>query len=149
MEAHDFDELRNVFGDLDFIQAKCSAGLGYDMMAECTQGYHYALEKRAKEDTTQDLNDILQYLRSEVHILAKTPILTFQQAANYPQTSCIGRASVRKQEEWEQLDKEEVLPQPDGWVEWTNKPNVPEPFLFELDGHSKGVLTTCFSRDDK
>lgn len=150
MEAGDFDELRNIFGELDFIQAKCMAGLGYDMMAECTLSYHYALEKTAKEDTRQDLNEILQYLRSEVHILAKNPILTFQQAVNYPQTSCIGQAAVRKQLAWEQHgDEEEILPQPDGWVEWSNKPNVPEPFLFELEGHSKDVLTTCFSRDDK
>jgi len=147
MEASDFDELRNCLGNLDFIQAKCMAGLGYDMMAESTLGYHYALEKVTQEKTRKDLGDILQFLRSEVHILVKIPILTFQQAANYPQSSWIGRAAARTQREWKSVNK--VLPQPQGWVEWTNKPDVPEAFLFELDGHSKGVLSTCFSRDDK
>lgn len=150
MEAGDFEELRNVFGELNFIQTKCMAGLGYDMMAECTLGYHYAIEKTAKDDVTEDLSEILHYLRSEVHILSKDPILTFQQAVNYPEESCIGQAAVRKQLEWEKQsgEEEEILPQPDGWVEWTNKPKVPEPFLFELAGHSKDVLTTCFSRDN-
>ncbi|KXJ19576.1 NACHT domain- and WD repeat-containing protein 1 [Exaiptasia diaphana] len=148
MEASDFDELRNCLGDLDFIQAKCMAGLGYDMMSECSLGYQYALENNANEKTTQDLSDILQFLRSEVHILAKLPLLTFQQAVNSPQSSWICGAAVRKQSEWNK-GSQNVLPQPEGWVEWTNKPNVTEAFLFELGGHSKGVLSTCFSRDDE
>ena len=148
MEANDFEGFRSCLGDFDFVQAKCMAGLGYDMMAECTLGYHYALETNTTEKTRKDLGDILQFLRSEVHILAKNPILTLQQAANYPQSSWVGRAADGALRDWEQ-SVSKVLPQPQGWVKWINKPNVPEAFLFELDGHSKGVLSTCFSRDDR
>ena len=150
MEARDFEQFRRWLGDLEFIQAKCMAGLGYDTMAECTMGYQYALEEKdVSQDIKNDLDDILGFLRSEVHILSKTPILTFQQAVNYPKTSWIGRAAEAKQKGLVESSEKSVIPRPDGWVEWINKPEMSEAFEFELDGHSKGVLATCFSRDNR
>jgi hypothetical protein len=149
MEARDFEQLRRWLGDLEFLQAKCMAGLGYEMMAECTLGFQYALEEEdTNEEIKNDLDDILGFLRSEVHILSKTPILTFQQAVNYPKTSWIGRAAEAMQKRLSESAKS-VLPRPDGWVEWINKPEVSEAFEFELDGHSKEALSTCFSRDNR
>lgn len=149
MEARDFEQFRRWLGDLEFIQAKCMAGLGYDTMAECTLGYQYALEEDLSQDIQNDLDDILGFLRSEVHILSKNPILTFQQAVNYPKTSWIGRAAKAMQKGFGDSSENGVIPRPDGWVEWMNKPEVSEAFEFELDGHSKGVLSTCFSRDNR
>ena len=39
------------------------------------------------------------------------------------------------------------IPAPDMWVEWINKPDVPEAFELELSGHSKSVLSACFAKD--
>ena len=37
LEARNFDELRGTLGDLKFVQAKCMAGMGYELLAEATK----------------------------------------------------------------------------------------------------------------
>ena len=41
------------------------------------------------------------------------------------------------------------IPAPEGWVEWMNRPQVPEAFELELSGHSQSVLSTCFAKDNR
>ena len=41
------------------------------------------------------------------------------------------------------------VPNPKGWVEWLNKPKVPEAFELELGGHSKSILSICFAKDNR
>ena len=97
---------------------------------------------------TKDLQDILGFLRSEVHILSRSPILTFQQAATYPQHEWIAQEAERLRQKFDQPDPNNI-PAPEGWLEWVNKPQVPEAFELELSGHSKSVLSTCFAKDDR
>ena len=37
LEARDFNGLRSTLGDLKFVQAKCMAGMGYELLAEATK----------------------------------------------------------------------------------------------------------------
>ena len=37
LQARDFNRLRSTLGDLKFVQAKCMAGMGYDLLAEATR----------------------------------------------------------------------------------------------------------------
>ena len=96
----------------------------------------------------EDLQDILGFLRSEIHILTRTPILTYQQAATYPQHQWVAQQAQRMRQTFDQPDPDNI-PTPEGWVEWTNKPQVPEAFELELSGHSKSVLSTCFAKDNR
>ena len=88
------------------------------------------------------------FLRSEIHILSKSPILTYQQATTYPQHQWIAKEAQRIRGTFHQPDPNNI-PAPEGWVEWVNKPQVPEAFELELSGHSKGVLSTCFAKDNR
>lgn len=36
LEAGDYNRLRSTLGDLKFVQAKCMAGMGYELLAEAT-----------------------------------------------------------------------------------------------------------------
>lgn len=49
---------------------------------------------------------------------------------------------------FDQPDPDNV-PNPKGWVEWLNKPKVPEAFELELGGHSKSILSICFAKDNR
>lgn len=96
----------------------------------------------------EDLQNILAFLRSEIHILSRSPILTYQQAATYPQDQWIAKEAQRSRQTFDQYDPNNI-PAPEEWVEWLNKPQVPEAFELELSGHSKGVLSTCFGKDNR
>ena len=104
--------------------------------------------KRFCLQITEDLQDILGFLRSEIHILTRTPILTYQQAATYPQHQWVAQQAQRMRQTFDQSDPDNI-PTPEGWVEWMNKPQVPEAFELELSGHSKSVLSTCFAKDNR
>ena len=80
--------------------------------------------------------------------MSGSPILTYQQAATYPQNHWIARNALRMRLAFDQPDPDNI-PTPDGWVEWLNKPEVPEAFELELGGHSKGILSTCFAKDNR
>ncbi|XP_068752515.1 NACHT domain- and WD repeat-containing protein 1-like isoform X2 [Montipora capricornis] len=150
LEARDFKRLRSTLGDLKFIQAKCMAGMGYELLAEATRALSCAVNEQAEphSQVVKDLEDILGFLRSEIHILSGSPILTYQQAATYPQNHWIARNALRMRLAFDQPDPDNI-PTPDRWVEWLNKPEVPEAFELELGGHSKGILSTCFAKDNR
>lgn len=46
-EARDFDGLRSTLGDLKFVQGKCMAGLGYELLAEATKAVGCAVSEDA------------------------------------------------------------------------------------------------------
>ena len=37
LEVRDYNGLRSTLGDLKFVQAKCMAGMGYELLAEATK----------------------------------------------------------------------------------------------------------------
>ena len=66
----------------------------------------------------------------------------------YPQHGWIAKQAEQIRRKFDQPDPNNI-PAPQGWVEWINKPQVPEAFELELSGHSKSVLSTCFARDNR
>ena len=47
LEAGDFNGLRRTLGDLKFIQAKCMAGMGYELLAEATKAVSCSIKEHA------------------------------------------------------------------------------------------------------
>ena len=47
LEARNFDGLRSTLGDLKFVQAKCMAGMGYELLAEATKAVGCAVSENA------------------------------------------------------------------------------------------------------
>ena len=50
LETRDFERLRNTLGDLRFIQAKCMAGMGYELLAEATRAVSCAVDERVDNE---------------------------------------------------------------------------------------------------
>ena len=46
LEAHDFKRLRSILGDLKFVQAKCMAGMGYELLAEATKAVSCSVDEQ-------------------------------------------------------------------------------------------------------
>ncbi|XP_078378424.1 NACHT domain- and WD repeat-containing protein 1-like [Oculina patagonica] len=152
LEARDFNGLRSILGDLKFVQAKCMAGMGHELLAETTKAVMScsANEQADPEiiNITKDLRDIMRFLRREIHILRRSPILAYQQAATYPPQGWIAKEAERIRLNFKQPDPNNI-PTPEGWIEWMNKTQVPEAFELELGGHSQSVLSTCFLKDNR
>lgn len=47
LEARDFNGLRRTLGELTFVQAKCMAGMGYELLAEATKAVGCAVNEGA------------------------------------------------------------------------------------------------------
>ena len=72
-------ELVKTLTDFLFIEAKCSAGMVYDLIKD----YDLALsQSNLSSETHQTLSEFQQFLLSNSHVLLRFPMLTFQQAAN-------------------------------------------------------------------
>lgn len=97
---------------------------------------------------TKDLRDIARFLRREMHILRRSPILTYQQAAKYPPQDWIAQEAERVLHKFGHPDPNNI-PSPEGWIEWTNKSQEQEALELELGGHSQSVLSACFSKDNR
>ena len=50
LEARDFKRLRSTLGDLKFVQAKCMAGMGYELLAEATKAVSCSIEEQAEAE---------------------------------------------------------------------------------------------------
>lgn len=48
LETRDFARLRGTLGDLKFVQAKCMAGMGYELLAEATKAVSFAVDGQAE-----------------------------------------------------------------------------------------------------
>lgn len=48
LEARDFSRLRSTLGDLKFVQAKCMAGMGYDLLAEATRAVSCSVDEQGE-----------------------------------------------------------------------------------------------------
>lgn len=84
VDADLYESLHHVLTDLNFIEAKCSAGLTYELLND----YLSIAEKIdtgcfSETDQTQ-LQEFTQFIRNQSRILSTHPSLTFQQSANQP-----------------------------------------------------------------
>jgi WD40 repeat protein len=90
----------------------------------------------ANSDLRKELQEWLQFLRSECHILKDMPDLLFQQAANQPGST----APARKANQWTEQRRDR---QP--WIQWVNKEQHRGQFELSLTGHNDSVLCCACS----
>ena len=84
----------SVLCDIDFVWAKCSAGLAWDLVDDYSQCIA-ASEGTASVFDATPIAEYYRFMRSEVHVLARHPELTLQQAANQPPGTAPERDATR------------------------------------------------------
>jgi hypothetical protein len=86
------------------------------------------------------LDEWLQFMQGQTHVLERYPGLMFQQAANQPDRSLIAKSATQRLH-----DGFEKRP----WLEWVNKPQYRDPCLMVLAGHRAGIRACAFSPDGR
>jgi len=87
-----WDELEATLCDLAFVEAKCAAGLIYDLIADYQATVVTAgLPAEAKER----IESFARFVRAQAHLLSTRPHLTFQQALNEPDRTGPAQAAAR------------------------------------------------------
>jgi hypothetical protein len=87
-------ELEGTLCSLEFIKAKCKAGLVWDLIDDYTW-LHSDSSSGISVIDKGTLLDYFRFIRSEVHVLSSDPELTFQQGINQPQDSAVYRDAKR------------------------------------------------------
>jgi WD40 repeat protein len=135
MRAGDWPAVAKLLGDLQFIELKCRAGMAYDLMAdyEAASG-----SEDVPADARAELEDFGRFAHAQSHVLARNAALTFQQAANEPDSTAPARTARARLEAGR-----EVRP----WFQHVNKPQSRSACLMTLEGHAEEVWKCAFSPD--
>ncbi|MBD3189391.1 MAG: DUF4062 domain-containing protein [Candidatus Heimdallarchaeota archaeon] len=133
--------------DLDYLEAKNTAGLYFDLAKEFNQLVAIISSSEVQQPKnagayTPDQRKILQafhrFVLNQGHILNKYPALLRQQALNQPDSSPIY-----------QIAHNQLLTnnKPKKWIQWRNKPQTKDPCLRTFEGHTHEVRACAFSPD--
>jgi WD40 repeat protein len=85
-----------------------------------------------------ELEEFDRFVIAQSHVLARNPALTFQQAANQPDSTAPARVARARQE-----SGRETRP----WLQYVNKPQSRSACLMTLIGHTGSVNACAFSPD--
>ncbi len=133
IHAQEWNRVEKVLCDLEFIEAKCAAGITYELVED----FDSALAAGGlSEDLQQRVDDFARFLRAQSHVLAIHPALTFQQAANEPDSTAPAQVAKKRM-------PEEKRP----WLRWINKHQTTSACLMTMAGHTDGVLSCAYSPD--
>lgn len=128
-------DLEVVLCDLDFVEAKCAAGLTYNLAAD----YHAVLSAQGfKRDKHPAIEEFARFVRSQSRALATRSGLVFQQAANEPENSSPARAAALR---WHRGEVEQP------WLRLLNKAAEGSGYLMRLVGHTGAINDYAFSPD--
>ncbi len=108
------DELEDVLTDLGFIEAKCTAGIGPLLPHD----YELKVQTQATQETRILIDESGRFILSRLHVIAEEPSLTFQEAANQPDSTDPAQAA---QKLWD--GSVEHRP----WLKWLNRPHETNP----------------------
>ncbi len=72
--SQEWTRLENALADLEFIEAKCTAGMTYELVGD----YNTALD-RMPMDSRKGVEEFARFVRSQSHNLSQYPGLTFPQ----------------------------------------------------------------------
>lgn len=134
-EAEMWSDLENTLTDLSFIEAKCAAGMTYDLVAD----YNAALaSENLPPERRSRIEDFARFLNTQSHLLAKHPALTFQQAFNEPDATAPAQAARQRIA----LGQETRLR-----LRWINKPQVPSLCVMTIAGHGD-IINSCDTSPD-
>ena len=134
MRARDWQALVEILCDLQFIELKCQTGMIYDLLAD----YESALTAEGVPvESRSGLDDFARFVHAQSHVLVRNAALTFQQAANQPDSTAPARAAHARMEAG--------LARP--WLQYVNKPQSRSACLMTLAGHTSDVSACAFSPD--
>ena len=128
------DSLEFLLTDLFFVEAKCAA----TMTSELVDDYYFVLSDEAPWESQPSLVQFAQFLRSASHLLATSPSLTFQQAANEPDDTAPARFA-----EQQQQTRQQTRP----WLRRLNKTVEVSPCLMSLGESTYGIEACAWSTD--
>ena len=134
-EGEMWSELEYTLCDLSFIEAKCTAGMVYDLIAD----YNAALVAQdMPPDTQRRIAEFAHFLETQSHVLARCPALTFQQALNEPDATAPAQAAHQRVQ-----TGQETRPH----MRWLNKPQLVSRRLMTIVGHSDIINSCAISPD--
>lgn len=133
-----YEELGGTLTDLEFIEAKCSAGQTNDLSRDMRDALRDGPHDEARWPGRTKVAGTARFVERHAHELQRHPQQTFQLAANEPDATAaadLARVAGRRRRT------------PAIWVRWVNKPQVESPRIRTLAGHSAGVNGAAFSPD--
>ncbi|MEK6289226.1 MAG: DUF4062 domain-containing protein [Acidobacteriota bacterium] len=135
MRARNWEALVGILCDLQFIELKCQAAMTYDLGAD----YESALSAEGVPvESRSGLDDFARFVHAQSHELVRKAALTFQQAANEPDSTAPARAAHARME---------VGLETRPWFQYVNKPQSRSACLMTLEGHTSFVVGCAFSPD--
>jgi hypothetical protein len=137
IRARDWQALVEILCDLQFIELKCQAAMTYDLVAD----YESALTAEGVPvESRSGLDDFARFVHAQSHVLARNAALTFQQAANQPDSTAPARAALVRMDAGR-----EARPR----FQYVNKPQSRSACLMTLAGHTNQVTACAFSPDGR
>jgi WD40 repeat protein len=133
--AKDTAGIESILTDLEFIEAKCTAKMSYDL----AQDYREALALNTWQGRER-VGEFQRFFMKESHVLRQYPELTFQQAMNQPDISEPYKAADLF---WTSGRRKKP------WFKWVNKPQHIDPCIMTLEGHTKFITSCAISPDGK
>jgi WD40 repeat protein/nucleoside-triphosphatase THEP1 len=135
MRARNSRALVGILCDLQFIELKCQAEMTYDLVAD----YESALTAEGVPvESRSGLDDFARFVHAQSYVLARNAALTFQQAANEPDSTAPARTAHARMEAGL-----EARP----WFQHVNKPQSRSACLMTLAGHTSAVEACAFAPD--
>jgi NACHT domain- and WD repeat-containing protein len=134
MQAKLWSDLKLTLCDLYFIEAKCAASMIYALVSD----YVLAMSLDMPQQLRSQLQDFGKFIQANVHLISSEPELTFQIAANQPETSAVSTAATA-------LVTSGQVRRP--WLEWLNKSGEWQSWTMTLAGHKTNVLACAFAPD--
>ncbi len=128
-----WEELESTLCDLSFIEAKCAAGLIYDLLADYDAAI---LTAGLPDEKKQRISSFGRFVRAQARLLSTHPHLTFQQALNQPDVTAPARSASL-------LASAERRPR----FRWINKPQRTSACILTLYGHTSYVNACDVSPD--
>jgi telomerase protein component 1 len=135
-------EVESVLSDLRFIEAKIAAGKIFDLLGDYSRAMDPAFTYQGRER----IKDYALFLAANAHVLAHRPKLTYQQAANQPDSSAVAKSALRL---WSEAGVRRDQPNPSrrAWIAHMNKPQHQDACRNTLTAHQEAVLACAFSPD--
>jgi WD40 repeat protein len=125
-----WNQLEKTLCDLSFIEAKCTAVMTYDLIAD----YDETLAaKNLPREHRSRIEEFLRFVRAQSHLLTKYPALTFQQAFNEPDSTAPAQAARQRV-----AQGQEIRPR----LRWINKLQIPSFCLNTFVGH-RDLVNSC------
>jgi WD40 repeat protein len=136
-KAGAWTDLLSLLSSLDFIEAKCTAGMNIDLIID----YRTALLTGFQSQTKREIvEDFFCFVLSQSHLLKIVPELTFQIAVNQPDHTATAKEARRHF-----ISEYKNRP----WLNWINKSQTRTSCMITFTGHSEPVNCCAFSPNGK